>query len=45
VPDVDGVKEEIMTEAHNTKYSMHPGSTKMFQNLKGRFWWNNMKRK
>ncbi|XXG62704.1 hypothetical protein AAC387_Pa05g1019 [Persea americana] len=44
VPNLEDLKNEIMTEAHNTRYSMHPGSTKMYQNLKNRFWWNNMKR-
>ena len=44
VPDVDDLKNEIMTEAHNTRYFMHLGSTKMYHNLKNRFWWNNMKR-
>ena len=44
VPNIDELKNEIMTEAHSTRYSIHPGSTKMYHNLKGRFWWNNMKR-
>ena len=43
-PKIDDLRNEVMTEAHGTKYSMHPGSTKMYQNLKNRFWWNNMKR-
>jgi len=43
-PNIEDLKDEIMTEAHSTRYSMHPGSTKMYQNLKNRFWWNNMKR-
>lgn len=33
VPDVDNIKSELMTEAHNTRYSMHPVSTKMYQNF------------
>ena len=33
-----------MFEAHHTRYSVHPGSTKMYRNLRDRFWWNNMKR-
>ncbi|WVZ50768.1 hypothetical protein U9M48_001993 [Paspalum notatum var. saurae] len=33
-----------MTEAHCTKYSIHPGSTKMYQDLKKLFWWRRMKR-
>ena len=44
VPNINDLRNEIMAKAHSTKYSMHPGSTKMYQNLKGRFWWNNMKR-
>lgn len=44
VPKIDDLRNEIMTEAHGTKYSMHPGSTKMYHNLKNRFWWNNMKK-
>ncbi|KAJ8630104.1 hypothetical protein MRB53_023427 [Persea americana] len=34
VPNIKDLKNEIMTEAHNTRYSMHSGSTKMYQNLK-----------
>ncbi|XXG82767.1 hypothetical protein AAC387_Pa10g0659 [Persea americana] len=44
VPNIEDLRNDIMTEAHSTKYSVHPSSTKMYQNLKGRFWWNNMKR-
>ncbi|XP_070045255.1 uncharacterized protein [Nicotiana tomentosiformis] len=44
VPNVDGLLERIMTEAHNSRYSMHPGSTKMYPNLKEIHWWNDMKR-
>ncbi|XP_070019462.1 uncharacterized protein [Nicotiana sylvestris] len=34
VPDVDGLRERIMAEAHTSKYSVHPGSTKMNHDLK-----------
>ena len=44
VPNIEDLKNEIMIEAHSTRYSMHPGSTKMYQNLKNRFSWNNMQR-
>ncbi|XP_070014199.1 uncharacterized protein [Nicotiana sylvestris] len=44
VPDIDGLRERIMTEAHTSRYSMHPGSTKMYHDLKKIYWWNNMKR-
>ena len=44
MPNIEDLKNDIMIEAHSTKYSMHLGSTKMYQNLKNHFWWNNMKR-
>jgi hypothetical protein len=30
-------------EAHLTRYSIHPGSTKMYQDLKQHYWWTKMK--
>ena len=44
VPDVQDIKTELMTDAHRTRYSIHPGSTKMYQNLKNHYWWMNMKK-
>jgi hypothetical protein len=42
--DIPEIKELILKEAHETPYSIHPGSTKMYMDLKELFWWNNMKR-
>jgi len=33
-----------MAEAHTSRYSVHPGSTKMYHDLKEVYWWNDMKR-
>ena len=44
VPDIPEIKEIIVREAHQTPYSIHPGSMKMYMDLKGIFWWNNIKR-
>ena len=44
VPDVDVLRKEIMEEAHFSAYSIHPGSTKMYHDLKDTYWWNGMKR-
>ncbi|WVZ76697.1 hypothetical protein U9M48_024650 [Paspalum notatum var. saurae] len=44
VPDVDSIKKLILSEAHDTAYSIHPGSTKMYHDLKERFWCYGMKR-
>ena len=35
VPDVDGLRQRILQEAHNAPYSVHPGVTKMYQDVKG----------
>ena len=42
VPDVPEIKAVILQEAHETPYSIHPGSTKMYMDLKEVFWWNNV---
>ncbi|GKF33161.1 putative reverse transcriptase domain-containing protein, partial [Tanacetum coccineum] len=33
----------IMHESHKSKYSIHPGSKKMYQDMKKLYWWPNMK--
>nr|GFB12783.1 putative reverse transcriptase domain-containing protein [Tanacetum cinerariifolium] len=35
--------ELIMHESHKSKYLIHPGSTKMYQDLRKLYWWPNMK--
>jgi hypothetical protein len=44
VPDIKSIRELILKEAHETTYSIHPGSEKMYQDLKKTFWWYGMKR-
>jgi hypothetical protein len=39
-----GLRKKIFDEAHTSKYSIHPGSTKMYHDLKAQFWWTHMKR-
>ena len=44
VPYVDGLRERILDEAHNSSYSIHPGSTKLYRDLREVYWWGGMKR-
>jgi hypothetical protein len=44
VLDIKSILELIPKEAHETTYSIHLGSEKMYQDLKKRFWWYGMKR-
>jgi phosphomannomutase len=37
------VHQQILDEAHLSRYSIHPGSTKMYQDLKQHYWWTKMK--
>ncbi|GJW31873.1 putative reverse transcriptase domain-containing protein [Tanacetum coccineum] len=43
LPLYGGLRDLIMHESHKSKYSIHPGSTKMYQDLKRLYWWPNIK--
>jgi hypothetical protein len=44
VPNLKHIRELILREAHDSAYSIHPGSTKMYKDLNTRYWWYGMKR-
>ncbi|WVZ85353.1 hypothetical protein U9M48_032292 [Paspalum notatum var. saurae] len=37
-------RKKILDEAHTSMFTLHPGSNKMYQDLKQKFWWTRMKR-
>nr|GEW85623.1 putative reverse transcriptase domain-containing protein [Tanacetum cinerariifolium] len=43
LPVFGNLRDLIMHESHKSKYSIHPGSDKMYQDLKELYWWPNMK--
>ncbi|GKA47417.1 putative reverse transcriptase domain-containing protein [Tanacetum coccineum] len=43
IPCFGNLRTLIMHESHKLKYSIHPGSDKMYQDLKKLYWWPNMK--
>ncbi|GKC12601.1 putative reverse transcriptase domain-containing protein [Tanacetum coccineum] len=43
LPYYGDTRSLIMHESHNSKYSIHPGSDKMYHDLKMLYWWPNMK--
>jgi hypothetical protein len=43
VPSRETLKKKILDEAHTLRYSIHPGSTKMYHDLRQQFWWTRMK--
>nr|GEX55913.1 putative reverse transcriptase domain-containing protein [Tanacetum cinerariifolium] len=43
LPCYGDLRTVIMHESHKLKYSIHPGSDKMYQDMKKLYWWPNMK--
>ena len=43
VPDDNDLRKSILEEEHSGSFAIHPGSTKMYQDLKMSFWWSGMK--
>ncbi|GJW03790.1 putative reverse transcriptase domain-containing protein [Tanacetum coccineum] len=43
LPRFGGLRDLIMHESPKSKYSIHSGSDKMYQDLKQLYWWPNMK--
>ena len=44
VPNNQEIRKLILQEAHDSPYSIHPGNTKMYLDLKEHFWWTGMKK-
>jgi hypothetical protein len=44
VPKNPELRQKILDEAHLSKFSMHPGSNKMYHDLRSLYWWTRMKR-
>ncbi|GKB19775.1 putative reverse transcriptase domain-containing protein [Tanacetum coccineum] len=43
LPCYGDTRSLIMHESHKSKYSIHPGSDKMYHDLKILYWWLNIK--
>ncbi|KAJ0431848.1 putative nucleotidyltransferase, Ribonuclease H [Helianthus annuus] len=44
VPIYGGLRDVVLQEAHSSKYSVHPGADKMYQDLKANYWWIGLKK-
>jgi hypothetical protein len=44
VPKDRELKNKLMDEAHLSKLSIHPRSSKMYQELRPHYWWTNIKK-
>ena len=44
VPQLTDFREEILGEFHCSRFVVHPGGTKMYQDLRRQYYWSGMKR-
>ena len=44
VPQLTDLRKEILREFHCSRFSVHPGGTKMYQDLHCQYYWSGMKR-
>src|ERR1044072_6012283 len=44
VPNDEELRKRIIDEGHRSRLSLHPGTKKMYQDLKPNFWWPGMKK-
>ncbi|KAK9098545.1 hypothetical protein Syun_025590 [Stephania yunnanensis] len=43
IPSVAELRNEILDEAHRSRFAIHPGRTKMYADVRRLFWWPRMK--
>ncbi|KAL5563636.1 hypothetical protein UlMin_033383 [Ulmus minor] len=44
IPNDEELRKQLLEDAHTTPYSVHPGATKMYKDMKQGFWWSGMKK-
>ncbi|XP_070020479.1 uncharacterized protein [Nicotiana sylvestris] len=44
VPNIDRLRELILEESRSSRYFIHPGAAKMYQDLRQHYWWRRMKK-
>ena len=44
VPQLTDLREEILREFHCSRFGVHPGGTKMYQDLRRQYYWSEIKR-
>ena len=44
VPQLTNLREKILREFHCSRFAVHPGGTKMYQDLRHQYYWSGMKR-
>ena len=43
VPNIIDLREDILEDSHRSKFTIHPGSSKMYADMKRLYYWDRMK--
>ena len=44
IPKIGGLRQKILDEAHKSRLSIHSGTSKMYYDVRGDYWWPGLKR-
>jgi len=44
VPEGEDLRHAVMTQSHGSKFTVHPGGDKMYQDMRRQYWWSGLKR-
>ena len=44
VPEGAELRHEVMTHSHGSRFAVHPGGDKMYQDMRRQYWWSGMKK-
>ncbi|KAI3672437.1 hypothetical protein L6452_38525 [Arctium lappa] len=44
IPKMGDLRKRVLEEAHKSRYSIHPGTNKMYRDLKQSYWWTGLKK-
>ncbi|XP_042426166.1 uncharacterized protein LOC122014037 [Zingiber officinale] len=44
VPELPSLREDLLQEAHRSRFAIHPGGTRMYRDLRRSYWWAGMKK-
>ena len=43
IPHVGGLREELIKGFHNSRFTVHPGGTNMYNDMQQLYWWHGLK--
>ena len=44
VPEEAELRHAVMTQSHGSRFAVHPGGDKMYQDMRRQYWWSGIKK-